>query len=119
MAFVRDDISHLPPERIAVFERAALTEEQVEAFGLETAPPKASDGRSARWNGQTCQLEALTPGQLAGIVERSMMRFIDEDTYAADCEAEVTSPGVTSSGHSPEARRETSLLEDDAGWTRP
>ncbi len=119
MAFVRDDIAHLPPERIAVFERAALTEEQVEAFGLETAPPKASDGRSARWNGQTCQLEALTPGQLAGLVERSMMRFIDEDTCAADCEAEVTSQRNIIRAHSPEVRRETSLLEDDAGSLRP
>src|SRR5919106_6121996 len=47
------------------FERVALTEEQVELYSLETAPPKASDTRAKSWSGGTCQLEALAPDQIA------------------------------------------------------
>jgi hypothetical protein len=89
--FVSKDISHLPAERICVFERAALTREQVETFDLETAPAKTTDSRSGSWQGETCQLEALTPGELAGIVERSIERYLDLDTYEADLKEEVTS----------------------------
>jgi len=90
-AFVRGDVSHLPPERVVVFERAALTQAQVEAFDLETAPPKKTDSRSASWSGETCQLEALTPEQLARIVDGTIKSYLDLDAYAEDLEEEVTS----------------------------
>ena len=48
--------------------RVALTAEQVAAYELPTAPPKASDSRAAGWRGGTCQLEALAPDDLAEIV---------------------------------------------------
>lgn len=90
-AFVSRDIDHLPPERVCVFERAALTGEQVESFDLESTPPKKTDSRSGSWEGETCQLEALTPGQLAGIVERSIRSYLDLDLYDAALIEEVTS----------------------------
>ncbi len=89
-AFVSEDIAHKDPGEVVFFERAALTSGQVDAFDLETAPAKKTDSRSAKWEGETCQLEALTPDQLARIVERSITRFLDLDLYRLDCEEEVT-----------------------------
>lgn len=62
---------HIEPVRVA------LTAEQVQAHGLPTTPPKKSDGRSRNWQGGTCQLEALAPDQLAGIVREEIENWID------------------------------------------
>jgi hypothetical protein len=59
--------------------RVALTEEQVEDYGLETAPPKRSDSRTRSWVGETCQLEALAPDQLAEIVTEAIDARFDLD----------------------------------------
>lgn len=55
------------------FERVALTAEQVVTFGLATAPAKASDSRSKRWAGETCQLEALSPPQIAVLLKAAIV----------------------------------------------
>lgn len=61
--------------------RVALTAEQVEHYELPTAPPKASDSRAASWEGETCQLEALAPDDLAAIVERAIVEQLDAKVY--------------------------------------
>lgn len=60
-------------------ERVALTADQVTDHDLPTAPPKDTDSRSARWSGETCQLEALPPDVLAEIVEESIEQWMDPD----------------------------------------
>ena len=70
------------------FERVALTREQVRHYGLPTAPPKASDTRSKSWDGGTCQLEALPPDVIAGILEKQIERHLDPDQLASDWEQE-------------------------------
>jgi len=89
LAFVADDLSHLDPGTVANFRRVALTAEMVEEFGLPTAPPKRTDGRSARWAGETCQLEALPPDELARVLSRTIEGVLDLDTLRADREAEA------------------------------
>ena len=61
--------------------RVALTREQVDEFSLPTAPAKASDSRSSRWTGGTCQLEALPPDLLAQIVRDAIEERLDLDEY--------------------------------------
>lgn len=61
--------------------RIALTAQQVEAYHLPTAPPKASDTRSKKWEGETCQLEALAPDQLAAIIREAIEDRLDLGTY--------------------------------------
>ena len=78
-AFVRDD-RVLHTTRLDA-QRVALTVEQVELFSLPTAPVKASDGRSRGWTGGTCQLEALPPDTLAGIVHEAIGAHLDVDLY--------------------------------------
>jgi hypothetical protein len=58
----------------------AFTPAQITQYGLETAPPKATDKRAFR--GRTCQAEALAPDVLAGILCDAIEARIDGRTYA-------------------------------------
>lgn len=69
-------------------ERVALTPDQVVDYELPTAPAKASDGRSRRWKGETCQLEALPPDQLAEIVEDAIRARVDHGCLQRQIDAE-------------------------------
>jgi len=72
-----------------LFVRVALVEEHVSMFGLPTAPPKKADGRSKKWRGQTCQVEALPPDALREIVVGAVREYIDPEVLEEDREAEV------------------------------
>lgn len=63
--------------------RVALTREQAEMWNLETAPPKASDSRSARWVGETVQVQAMTEEQMRDVVTNTLDRFMDHDAWDA------------------------------------
>ena len=62
------------------FRRIALTEDQVNAFNLPTAPAKPKDIKSQSWTGGTCQLEALAPDQIADLLRAEISTVIDQDT---------------------------------------
>lgn len=62
-------------------ERVALTSDQVIDHDLPTAPPKDTDSRSARWSGETCQLEALPPDVLADLVAEAIWQWIDLEVF--------------------------------------
>jgi hypothetical protein len=85
-AFVRADRVVRTIDLLA--ERVALTAGQVEAYGLETAPPKASDSRSAGWRGETCQLEALAPDVLADVVRDAIVARFDSGVLRGVLEEE-------------------------------
>jgi hypothetical protein len=61
------------------FDRVALTEDQVDSMGIPTAPPKSSDSRSKNWIGDTAQLEAIPPDQLAALAVKSVEAELDLD----------------------------------------
>jgi hypothetical protein len=69
-------------------ERVALTAAQVAAYDLPTSPAKSTDSRSARWDGGTCQLEALPPDRLAAIVRAALECHLDGDLLARHEEAQ-------------------------------
>jgi hypothetical protein len=85
-AFLEDDM--LPGLHHLDAVRVALTAEQVAAYDLPTSPPKASDSRSARWDGETCQAEALPPDLLAALVRKAIEKELDLDLLAEHREAE-------------------------------
>lgn len=85
-AFVRAD---RPWATVSVtFKRIALTAEQVEAYDLPTAPPKASDSRAKSWAGGTCQLEALPPDVIASILRSAIVDHINLDQLDHDASME-------------------------------
>jgi hypothetical protein len=73
-----------------LFVRVALVEEHVRMFDLPTAPPKESDGRAKKWEGETCQLEALPPDELRTVVTGTVAGYIRYDVLEEAREAEVT-----------------------------
>ncbi|WP_238381087.1 hypothetical protein [Alkalilacustris brevis] len=70
------------------FERIALTVDQVRTYGLPEAPAKATDSRSGRWDGGTCQLEALPPPIIADILREAIERHIDHELLQLDRDLE-------------------------------
>lgn len=70
------------------FKRVALTAEQVRNRGLPTAPAKATDSRSKGWHGETCQLEALTPKQIADILDDAICELVEPDLILSDMDRE-------------------------------
>jgi hypothetical protein len=72
------------PGTVVRFERIALTAQQVGEYDLPTAPAKASDTRSKSWEGETCQLEALPPDVIAGILRTAILTHIDLDRLEVD-----------------------------------
>jgi hypothetical protein len=88
-SFLEVDVPHKRPEDVAIFERVALTQELVEEYDLPTDPAKESS-HSAGWGGRrACQLEALAPDVLAGILAGAIESYMDLATLKADREAEV------------------------------
>ena len=65
-----------------LFERLTLTAHQVRRYRLTTAPAKASDSRSKTWTGETCQLEALSPSQIAEILDTAIVLRLDPEKLA-------------------------------------
>jgi len=88
-AFLEVDARGFAPETIAAFERVALTEEQIGEYDLPTDPAKESS-HSAGWgNRRACQLEALEPNVLAGLLAEAIESHMDLDVLEADREAEA------------------------------
>jgi hypothetical protein len=88
-AFLARDVPHKEPHEVAVFERVALKVHHIERFELPTAPPKSTDGRTKNWQGgATCQLEALPPDVLAGLLDATIKTYLNLAVYEEDLRAE-------------------------------
>jgi hypothetical protein len=88
-AFLERDVPHKGPHEVAIFERVALKAEHIERFNLPTAPPKGTDSRTKNWQGEaTCQLEALPPDVLAGLLDATIKTYINLAVYERDLKAE-------------------------------
>ncbi|WP_097935177.1 MULTISPECIES: hypothetical protein [unclassified Streptomyces] len=75
------------PGTEVVFERLAVTEQQIAEHQLPTAPPKASDRRS--FSGiSTTQAEALPPDVLADVLKAAIVSHRDMHVLAALLERE-------------------------------
>lgn len=70
-----------------VFERVAVTEEQIESYSLPSAPPKKTDKRGD-WKGETVQAEALTPDQLAYEIRVAVEAHVDFEVLSAAVDRE-------------------------------
>ncbi len=92
-SMTRDAQAFLEHDRIIHLQkihpvRVALTGEQVAGYGLATTPAKATDSRSGRWHGETCQLEALAPNLLADLLRAVILDWVNEDRLRLEIERE-------------------------------
>lgn len=74
-AFYVDLGGEQPPE----FVRAAVIRDQIDRYGLPTAPPKKSDKRSVFTDTITVQAEALPPDVLQAEIVAAVEPFIDHE----------------------------------------
>jgi hypothetical protein len=82
-----EELRALPGSQLRA-ERVALTENQVGEYELPTAPPKRTDSRSASWEGETCQLEAMPPDILETVVDDAIQGHLNMDRYHQEVDAE-------------------------------
>ena len=88
-AFLDKDVPHKEPHEVATFDRVALLPEHIKQFNLPTEPPKKTDSRTRNWQGEAaCQLEALPPDVLAGLLDASIKTYLNLPIYEQDLEAE-------------------------------
>jgi hypothetical protein len=59
------------------FERIAVLPEQIIVFGLPTRPTKKSDTRSAGFDGESVEVDAIAPNTLRTIVQNAIEQHID------------------------------------------
>jgi hypothetical protein len=80
-AFIAGELGLEEARKRFIPRRIGLTEEQIEEHGIETAPPKKSDGRSRRWEEEgrldSAQLEAVPTTLLRGWVADACEEFTD------------------------------------------
>jgi len=59
------------------FERAAVTRQQIDEYGLQTRPAKRSDPRARGFGHEAVELDAMPPDLLRGLVEHCIHQHID------------------------------------------
>jgi hypothetical protein len=83
--YVPERIRSIDPDLSIEFKRIAVTVEQIDEEELPTAPPKASDSRTAGFEdehgGETVELEAFQPDILAAVVREAIDEYWDEDLF--------------------------------------
>ena len=59
------------------FNRAAVTQQQIDMLSLPTRPVKISDTRAAKWTGGECvELDSMPPAEIRKLVEECITRHI-------------------------------------------
>ena len=61
----------------ATFERVAVTGQQISAWNLPTRPTKSSDSRSAKFKGDSVELDAISPARLRQLAEQAIEGHVD------------------------------------------
>lgn len=72
----------------AVFERLAVTEEQIEYLQLPTRPTKRTDTRSRSFVGGSVEVDAIPAPVLRQLVSDAITQHIDEDAWRLTTEVE-------------------------------
>lgn len=71
-----------------LMSRIAITREQADRYDLPTAPPKKTDSRAGKFQGETVQCEALPPNTLNQIVRTEIEARLDLEAFNANAELE-------------------------------
>jgi hypothetical protein len=74
---VEEGIRELAPDAEIVFERLAVTPEQIGAWRLPTRPTKATDSRSRGFAGDSVEVDAIAPADLRALVSDCITGHID------------------------------------------
>ncbi len=85
---IRRMVRDMGADRLPEFRRVAVTPAQIERYALPSAPAKSTDKRG-NWTGETVQLEALRPEDLASELRAAIEHVVDTEQLAATLETEA------------------------------
>ena len=85
---VEQQIRLMAPAAEVHFERVAVTEEQIEEYGLQTRPTKRTDSRSKGFVGESVEVDAIAPSTLRDLATSRISRHVDDHQLAALVAAE-------------------------------
>jgi hypothetical protein len=78
---IEEDLREFAPDADIVFERVAVTEEQIVDMNLPTRPTKKSDSRSKNFDGESVEVDAIPPKVLRQIVSDCITQHVDDGAY--------------------------------------
>jgi len=73
---IGETLHELAPDAEIVFERIAVTSEQIAKWDLPTRPTKASDTRAKNFGDISVELDAIRPNVLRGLVQEAIQRHL-------------------------------------------
>jgi hypothetical protein len=76
---VEADLRTFAPDAEIVFERLAVTPDQIEAWALPTRPTKRTNGLGKRFEGDSVEVDAIPAAQLRGLVRRAIAQHVSRD----------------------------------------
>ena len=94
---IEETLRELAPDADIVFERIAVTEEQITDWDLPTRPTKASDTRAKTFSSAlSVELDAIEPNQLRALVQETIERHLPAEQFevlkaAEESEREIIS----------------------------
>lgn len=78
---VEQRLREFAPDAEITFERVAVTPLQISAMSLPTRPTKKTDTRSAKFEGESVEVDAIAPDELRRLAESCITRHIDQDVH--------------------------------------
>ena len=79
---VEQGIREFAPEARIVFERVAVTPQQIDELRLPTRPTKSTDSRSRNFTGESVEVDAIPPAVLRSLVRGCIEKHIDRRALA-------------------------------------
>ena len=80
---IEETLRELAPDAEIIFERIAVTPEQIEAWNLPTRPTKASDSRAKGFGSAiSVELDAIAPDLLRAIVQEAIEDHLPAEQFA-------------------------------------
>jgi hypothetical protein len=78
---IEETLREMAPDADIVFERIAVTEEQITDWDLPTRPTKEKDTRSKNFGNISVELDAIEPNRLRAIVQEAIERHLPADQF--------------------------------------
>jgi hypothetical protein len=78
---IEETLRELAPNAEIIFERIAVTPEQIEAWNLPTRPTKTTDSRARGFSDISVELDGVEPHRLRSLVQQAIEQHLSADQF--------------------------------------
>jgi len=78
---IEETLREMAPDADIIFERIAVSPEQITAWNLPTRPTKANDSRSKGFGNISVELDAIDPNQLRNLVQETIEQHLPAEQF--------------------------------------